>query len=66
MTMKVNGKVSELNAPKTVRELIAEMGYREDRVAVELNGGIVPRSEYGNVYLDSSDSAEIVEFVGGG
>ena len=64
--MKVNGKVSELKVPMTVRELIADMGYREDRVAVELNGKIVPRPEYGNVYLDNDDSAEIVEFVGGG
>ena len=64
--MNVNGKVSELNVPITVKELIAGLGYREDRVAVELNGNIIPRSDYENVYLCSNDSVEIVGFVGGG
>jgi len=64
--MRVNGKVSELDGTMTIKELIIDSGYREDRVAVELNGRIVPRSEYDNVFLSEDDRVEIVGFVGGG
>ena len=64
--MMVNGKVTKLGAPMTVRDLILNHRFREDRVAVELNGKIVPRSDYGNIRLKDDDSLEIVGFVGGG
>ncbi|MDR3075357.1 MAG: sulfur carrier protein ThiS [Candidatus Methanoplasma sp.] len=64
--MKINGKEIELILPMTLGDLVAGSGYCEDRVAVELNGRIVPRSEYANVSLDNGDSVEIVGFVGGG
>ena len=50
----------------TVKDLILSIGYKDDRVAVELNGRIVPRSEYACVILKEDDSVEIVGFVGGG
>jgi thiamine biosynthesis protein ThiS len=64
--MKVNGKEQKLVSPMTIEDLIVNTGFRRDRVAVELNGKIVPRSEYPNVLLDNNDSVEIVGFVGGG
>ncbi|MDR1405250.1 MAG: sulfur carrier protein ThiS [Candidatus Methanoplasma sp.] len=64
--MRINGKDIEMVPPMTLKDLVAGSGYCEDRVAVELNGRIVPRSEYVNVALDNKDSIEIVGFVGGG
>jgi len=64
--MRVNGIVLEAPSPMTVKELIMNGGFREDRVAVELNGKIVPRSEYADTVLKEDDSVEIVGFVGGG
>lgn len=64
--MKINGKDTELASPITVEELILNSGHRSDRVAVELNGKILPKAEYSTVYLKESDSVEIVGFVGGG
>jgi len=64
--MKVNGKHTEFAYPITVSELIAGSAYREDRVAVELNGKIVPRTKYSETMLNDGDSVEIVGFVGGG
>ncbi|MDR1954936.1 MAG: sulfur carrier protein ThiS [Candidatus Methanoplasma sp.] len=66
MSMRVNGKDLELVSPMTVKDLISNTGRKEDRVAVELNGKIVPRSEYASVFLNGNDSVEIVGFVGGG
>ena len=64
--MKVNGKDLEPALPITVETLIINAGFRQDQVAVELNGKIVPRSEYTRTLLKNDDSVEIVGFVGGG
>jgi len=64
--MNVNGKYLVFVPPMTVEDLILNTGRRQDRVAVELNGKIVPRSEYASTFLDEEDSVELVGFVGGG
>ena len=64
--MKVNGKDLISVSPMTVEDLILNTGRKPDRVAVELNGRIVPRSEYSRTLLKNDDSVEIVGFVGGG
>ena len=63
--VKING--SELDvAGKTVAEYLAGASYSLERVAVELNGEIVPKAEYGRTVLADGDSVEVVSFVGGG
>jgi thiamine biosynthesis protein ThiS len=64
--MKVNGKDLKLTLPMTVEDLILSTGRRQDRVAVEINGKIVARTEYARTILNNDDSVEIVGFVGGG
>ncbi len=39
---------------------------KADRVAVELNRGIVPREQWADTSLGEGDHLEIVQFVGGG
>jgi sulfur carrier protein len=39
---------------------------KPDRVAVELNFQIVPRSQWEATVLKDSDKLEVVHFVGGG
>ena len=41
-------------------------GYNTERIAVERNGAIVPKSEYANTVLAEADTLEVVQFVGGG
>jgi len=63
--VKINGK--ELNAAgQTVTEYLAESGYDAKRVAVELNGDILPKAQYDSTVLHDGDSVEVVSFVGGG
>jgi len=64
--MIVNGKNMASVSPMTVEDLILNTGRRPDRVAVELNGSIVPRKEYSRTFLKEEDAVEIVGFVGGG
>ena len=63
--LQVNG--TERNADGlTVEALIAQEGLPRDRVAVERNGGIVPKACYAGTVLADGDSVEVVSFVGGG
>ena len=47
-------------------ELVEQRGLRADRVAVELNGEIVPRAQRAQTQLKGTDTLEIVTFVQGG
>jgi thiamine biosynthesis protein thiS len=64
--MKVNGEIFEFREGMTVSNLIAEMGFSEAMVAVELNLDILPRDSFSSTVLKENDCIEIVRFVGGG
>jgi sulfur carrier protein len=51
---------------RSVAALITHLGYTGKRIAVELNGEIVPRSQHASTPLASNDRLEIVVAVGGG
>ena len=63
--VKINGE--ELNiAGKTVAEYLATTNYDPKLIAVECNGDIVPKAQYGETVLKDVDCVEVVCFVGGG
>ena len=64
--MIINGKEEDVATPITVAELVEQRGLRADRVAVELNGEIVPRAQRAQTQLKGTDTLEIVTFVQGG
>lgn len=64
--MKVNGEKFEFMEGMTVSNLIAEMGFSEAMVAVELNLDILPRDSFSSTVLKENDCIEVVRFVGGG
>lgn len=63
--VKINGEELAI-AGRTVAEYLAESGYDTKRVAVELNGDILPKAQYDSTVLQDGDSVEVVSFVGGG
>ncbi len=63
--VKINGQPAEATG-KTVAQIVEEQGLNVQRVAVELNGDIVKRSDFDKVVVKEDDSMEIVNFVGGG
>lgn len=52
--------------PFTLAALVDILGMKADRVAVELNRGIVPRDLWAETVLNEGDRLEFVHFVGGG
>ena len=63
--VKVNGQELDI-AGQTVAEYLAGTNYDPKRIAVERNGDIVPKAQYGETRLQDGDSVEVVSFVGGG
>ena len=66
MMLIINGESRDLAPVGSVRELVALLDLPKDRVAVELNGRIIRRTEWENAALTEGDRMEIVQFVGGG
>lgn len=66
MLLHLNGEQREFPDGLTVAGLVAQLGIKPDRVAVELNLEIVPRSSWEATALKDGDKLEVVHFVGGG
>ncbi len=61
----VNGKTMDL-AGKTIAAYLSETQYDVKRIAVEVNGNIIPKADYDTATLNDGDTVEVVSFVGGG
>jgi len=65
LNLTLNGRPHQTTA-RTVRELIDQLGYGQQAVAVERNREIVPRKQHEKTTLAEGDAIELVTLVGGG
>ena len=49
-----------------ISDLIEQLGLTDQRLAIELNGDIVPRSQHATLALNDGDKVELVRAIGGG
>jgi sulfur carrier protein len=66
MDIQLNGQPQALPDQSTIATLLAQQGLAERRVAIEVNGEIIPRSQHGQHALQAGDRVEIVHALGGG
>ena len=66
MEILLNGETHSVPGGCSVAGLLAGAGFGERRVAVEVNGAIVPRSAHASHVLAQGDRVEIVHALGGG
>ena len=67
MQLTINGNLRTFNASTlNVQNLVTLLEITGKRIAIELNGEIVPRSLFESTQLSSGDKLEIVGAVGGG
>ena len=66
MDIELNGQPSTQLAGCTLAELLASEGFAQRRVAVEVNGEIIPRGAHASHVLQPGDRVEIVHALGGG
>jgi thiamine biosynthesis protein ThiS len=69
LKVQINGQprsMAELTAGVSLADLLAALGLKADRIAVELNGEIAPRTTWAETTVKDGDRLEVVHFVGGG
>ena len=64
--VKVNGEIVENAVDLSLEDYLKQENYTISRVAVELNGNIVPKADYAKTMIAKGDKLEVVSFVGGG
>ncbi len=66
MQVRINGELREIPDGLTVAGLLAHLGVKAQRVAVEVNELVVTKDRYEAQAIGPGDAVEIVAFVGGG
>ena len=66
MLLKINGDSVEIDDGSNMGELLDMLEIPKTKVAVELNGVVIPNSELLDKVLKDQDILEIVRAIGGG
>ena len=66
LAIRVNGEHRHVPSGLSVAGMLRELGLDPQRVAVERNREVVPRSTLADVRVEDGDEYEVVHFVGGG
>lgn len=66
MIVIVNGKELDIDNSSTAESLIIQLNYQDQRIALEVNEAIIPKSKHDEFSLNAGDKIEIIKAVGGG
>ncbi len=66
MGLMVNGRQEALPDPATLEGLVDALNLTGQRLAIEHNGQIIPRSLWLTTAVTNEDRIEIVKAIGGG
>lgn len=66
MQILLNGNKKEISEGLTAQGLLAELGLKDQRLAVEVNQELVVRSSFPTHVLNAGDHVEIIQAIGGG
>ena len=64
--IQLNGKKVKIQRNLSIKDLIKKYRLKENKIAIELNGTILPKDQYKNKKVKNNDKIEIVQFIGGG
>jgi sulfur carrier protein len=66
MKITVNGEPREIPENSTATDLLIMLEMQNDKIAMEVNMEIVPRSQHAEFRFSDGDKVEIVRAIGGG
>ncbi len=66
MEILVNGEKISLPEYSSIEDLIVHLGYQNQRIAIEINESIIPKSNHSSFLLNDLDKVEVINAVGGG
>ena len=64
--IQLNGRKILLKNKISLSELLIKYKISEKKIAVELNGKIIPKYLFKRKLLKNKDKVELVQFIGGG
>ena len=64
--IQLNGKKINISSKFTVFDVLKKYKINEKKVAIELNGKILPKNKLKKKMIKNLDKIEIVQFIGGG
>ena len=64
--IQINGKKVAIKQNFSILEMLRKYKLNRSKVAIELNGKILPQNQYNKKKLKKNDKIEIVQFIGGG
>lgn len=66
MEIRLNGAGHEMAEGTTIAELVSTLELSGRRIAIEVNGRVIPASEHEQYTLDDGDQVELISAIGGG
>lgn len=66
MKIQLNGEPREIAVGTTLSALLEVLEMGQQRIAVEINLNIIPRSQHAETILQADDKIELVRAIGGG
>lgn len=66
VTIQLNGERRQIVENSSLDALVENLSLPHKRVAIELNGSVVRRTDWPNTQISDGDRLEVVHFVGGG
>jgi sulfur carrier protein len=69
LTLVLNGQsrtFESLANGSSLQQLVETLALKSDRIALERNGEIAPRTSWAGMEMAEGDRIEVVHFVGGG
>ena len=64
--IQLNGKKISILTNISVKDLVKKYKLNEKKIAIEVNGTILPKQNYSKKKLKNNDKVEVVQFIGGG
>jgi len=64
--IQINSEVREIPDGTSMAQLVRMLDLGDQRIAVEVNEELVPRSTFGGHLLTDKDTVEIIQAIGGG
>ena len=64
--IQLNGKMLKIKENLSIKDLLKKYKLDERKIAIELNGIILPKQNYKKKKIKNRDKIEIVQFIGGG
>ncbi len=66
MQINLNGKTKTIADQINMTRLIQQLELQDQRIAIEVNEALLPRSAFDDYQIQENDQIEIVHAIGGG